>query len=189
MMGTWYVDEYTYYPNFSQHHDELIHAPAMLDQALSLRAHSSLFAARVHGVPALESANIGWQNSPERMRDQFDVYKNAVLSGDESFGFKKIFGEMPEVWRTANGFHVIDSDDPMLVEKGEAYVHKQFTDYFEPIGEPEETSDEWTKLLRSYIFRWLANDSALGIVPPAVVLEPVRQILGFPYEWHGAPIE
>lgn len=186
-LGAYYIDEYTYNSNFTQEIDDIIHAPAMLDQALGLEANSSIIGGRVHGNPNLESANVGWQESPARMRDQDEVYRAAVVSGDDNFEFKKLFSKLPDVWKTSGGFHVIEADDPMLVEQGEAFIHKQFTDYMSAnVCDPQ---DEWDTLCSSYIFKHLLNNIALGVVPAAVVVEPVRQLLGLPYDWHGAPNE
>ena len=184
-MPTWYIDEYSYNPNFTEELDQIIHAPALFDEALGLDARSSVFGGRVHGNPNLESSNIGWQESPARMRDQDAVYEAAInAGGDAAEGMKAIFAGMPDVWKTTGGFHIMDADDPMLVEKGEDYVHKQFTDYF--VDHIEANTSEWDVLMKTYLFKNLVNNIALGVVPAGVVVEPLRQYMGLPYEWHGA---
>jgi hypothetical protein len=93
------------------------------------------------------------------------------------------------MWDQNHGFHIIDADDPELVEHGEAYIHERLTSY---IGEPfRANSDALPPYIRSYVDQntviGLADGWYTGL--PAVFLEPLRQRLGFPYEWWGAPID
>lgn len=186
-MGAYYIDEYAYNTNFTEEIDQRIHAPEMWDEALGLDAHSSIIGGRVHGNPNIEAVQVGWQEPIGRMAEQDEVYRTAIASRDESLGFQKLFEEMPTVWRRSGGFHVIEVSDPMLVEQGEAYVHEQYTDYMS--ANICEQRDEWDKLCRSYLFANIFLNLENGVVPGAVVVEPLRQLCGLPFEWLGAPIE
>jgi hypothetical protein len=97
---------------------------------------------------------------------------------------------MPDIWDQNHGFHIIDADDPELVEHGEAYIHEKLTSYLaEPFVEGSEAT--LPPYVRTYMERNTVNGLALGWYAglPAVFLEPLRQRLGFPYEWWGAPID
>jgi hypothetical protein len=188
-MGAWYIDGIRFNSNYTRHQDEIVNASGIWDDPMGF-GRASLQGCRVHGNTEFEWSNIAWQDSPARMRDQDAVYRAAINAADDTFAYKEIFDGMPDSWDASGGFHIIDIDDPMLLERGEAYIHKQFTDYMaETISRPEESSDEWDKLCRSYIFKNFFLNLSSGVVPAAIVVEPVRQLFGLPYEWHGAPIE
>lgn len=187
-MGAFYVDGVKFNRTYTRQQDEILNAQGIWDDPMGFGARSSIQGGRVHGNPGFEWTNLSWQDSPARMRDQDEVYRTAITSGnDEAFSYGEVFASMPDAWDASGGFHVIDADDPMLVEQGEAFIHKQFTDYMS--ANVCEQKDEWDKLCTSYLFKNLFLNIENGVVPAAVVVEPLRQLFGLPYEWHGAPIE
>jgi hypothetical protein len=103
-----------------------------------------------------------------------------------------MFEALPNAWDQNHGFHIIDIDDPELVEHGEAYVHEQLTSYIaEPLREGSDSYQSLPPYVQSYVDRNTVNALAKGWYTglPAVFHEPLRQRLGFPYEWWGAPID
>lgn len=187
-MPTFYLDGIRYNNSYTQEQDALVNTQEMMTETVGLEPQSSLVSARVHGNPFFNSSNVIWQESPANMRGQLDVYRAMFASGTETQAYRDMFESMPNAYEWVEGIHIIDDDDPMLVEQGEAHVHKQFTDYLaDGVYGPE--AEEWTHILREYIGKILVNTNANGFVPAPVVVEPIRQSFGLPYEWHGAPID
>jgi hypothetical protein len=119
----------------------------------------------------------------------------ARAAGEEApagHGYKEMFETLPGMWDQNHGFHIIDIDDPELVEHGEAYVHERLTSY---IAEPLREGSEAFGSLPPYVGRYVDTNTVNGLAKgwytglPSVFLEPLRQLLGFPYEWWGAPID
>jgi hypothetical protein len=185
-MGTWYTEDHRWNENFTKELDAMFHHPAMEEVALSLKPESSVIAGRVHGNPFIESCNIGRQASPATMRKQLDVYEAAFASGSDPQSYKDLLANAAKSYELADGGHIMDIDDPMLVEQGEAYIHKQFTDY---LSDAAQRDDELGRTLRQYMDSTFIKCLENGLVPPAVVTEPPRQRFGLPYEWHGAKVK
>ena len=197
----WFISAYEYNDNYSQEFDDFLANPAKWDDMLEIKEagdHPSAIEARVHGNPLLDACSIGWQDSADSMHDQFDVYRaedevraagGAPTSG---YGWKEMFETLPGVWGYFEGFHIIGVDEPEYLEHTEAEIHQRLTTYLaEPFLEPGES---WEPDLKNYIPRYIKRQFLNGVsngrvTLPGAFMEPVRQLLGLPYEWHGAPID
>jgi hypothetical protein len=127
--------------------------------------------------------------------DTYRTQDAARAAGEEEetsgYGYRELFADLPEMWTQNHGFHVIDIDDPELVEHGEAYIHERLTSYVaEPLSD-RPGSEPLPEYIGTYVDRNTVDGLALGWYAglPSVFLEPLRQRLGFPYEWWGAPID
>ena len=184
-MPAYYVDAYAHKPNYSEEHDAPYHNQEVNNEAMGLDPSMSVLGGRVHGNPFYESATVGLQESSARMREQDQVYRTSIAAGEKLYS--NLFLTMPDAWKRTSSFHVIDVDDPDLVERGEEFVHLNFTDYLaRNICEPK---DEWDRICTYYLMSHCVLNMEAGSAPPTVALEPLRQLLGLPYEWHGAPVE
>jgi hypothetical protein len=185
-MSTYHIDAYIFNANLTQSLDVMMTSPEAHESAIPGMA-PVLFAGRVHGNPLLELQNIEHMESPSTMRGQLDFYKAIFSSGNDVHSFKEFFKTMYNVWERVEAFHIIDVDDPMLLEFGEKFVHEQFTDYM--AGFITEESGELREMLREYCDTVFLNTIHNGFVPTGIVLEPVRQRCGLPYEWYGAQVD
>lgn len=192
-MPMWYVDGLRFNGNYTQEMDDFLHQMGARWAGIEENPNN-LSEARSHGNPYLDVSSVAWHESTARMAGQMNTYRaedEGRASGEEpaGYGYKEMFENIPRMWDQNHGFHIIDADDPELVEHGEAYIHERLTSY---IAEPfRANSDALPPYIRSYVDQntviGLADGWYTGL--PAVFLEPLRQRLGFPYEWWGAPID
>jgi hypothetical protein len=193
-MPMWYVDGLRFNDNYTQEMDDFLYKTMGAGWSGVEKGKENVAFERSHGNPFLDVSSVAWHESTARMAGQMSTYRTedeARASGEapSRHGYKEMFENIPEMWDQNHGFHIIDIDDPELVEHGEAYVHERLTSY---ISEPfREHSDAVPPYVRSYVDRNTVNGLAHGLYTglPAVFLEPLRQRLGFPYEWWGAPID
>jgi hypothetical protein len=194
-MAMWYVVGWKYNSNYTQQIDDALN---LMADPLEIREDSSANEARAHGNPFLDVSSVIRHDSTAVMAGQMKSYKAEVeerAAGDEpaaGFGYAEMFEALPNAWDQNHGFHIIDIDDPELVEHGEAYVHEQLTSYIaEPLREGSDSYQSLPPYVQSYVDRNTVNALAKGWYTglPAVFHEPLRQRLGFPYEWWGAPID
>lgn len=195
-MALWYVYGVRYNnENYTAEIDSFLHR---LDELglLGMEENNNLNEARAHGNPFLDITSVIRQESTAVMAGQIDTYNQedeVRATGEEApsgHGYQELFDAMPDIWDQNHGFHIIDADDPELLEHGEAYIHEKLTGYLsEPFLEGAEKT--LPPYVRKYMERNTVNGLALGWYAglPAVFLEPLRQRLGFPYEWWGAPID
>ncbi|ORW24358.1 hypothetical protein [Mycobacterium palustre] len=194
-MAMWYVFGARYTENYTAEIDGFLHR---LDDLglLGMDEGNNLNEARAHGNPFFDITSIIRQENTSVMGGQMKTYGSedeARAAGEEApsgHGYRELFEVLPEIWDQNHGFHIIDIDDPELVEHGEAYIHEQLTSY---VAEPFREGSEVVlpPYIRPYVERNTVNGLAKGWHGglPAVFIEPLRQRLGFPYEWWGAPID
>jgi hypothetical protein len=194
-MAMWYVVGWKYNSNYTQQMDDALN---LMADPLEIKEDSSANEARAHGNPYLDVSTVIRHASTAVMAGQMKSYKAEVAEREAAeepatgFGYAEMFDALPKAWDQNHGFHIIDIDDPELVEHGEAYVHQQLTSYIaEPLREGSESYQSLPPYVQSYVDRNSVNALAKGWYTglPAVFLEPLRQRLGFPYEWWGAPID
>ena len=193
-MPMWFVYGLKYNDNYSQEVDDALN---LMTDSVPGQAGSSLTEARAHGNPYFDVSSVVRHESTAVMGSQYKAYRaemEAREAGEEpsGHGYQEMFETLPGMWEQNHGFHVIDIDDPELIEHGEAYIHEQLTSYIaEPLREGSESFGTLPPYVQPYVDRNTVNGLAKGWhggLPP-VFLEPLRQRLGFPYEWWGAPID
>ena len=199
-MPMWYVFGARYNENYTEEVDHFLHR---LDDMglLGMDEGSNINEARAHGNPFLDCSSLIKQKSTAVMAGQMDTYNAddenraageapVAQENEELLGYEELFEILPTIWDQNHGFHIIDTDDPELVEHGEAYIHERLTGY---VAEPfREGSDRrLPPYIRPYVERNTVDALATGWYAglPAVFLEPLRQRLGFPYTWWGAAID
>jgi hypothetical protein len=100
---------------------------------------TNLNEARAHGNPHLDVTSLIRQESTAIMGQQMNTYDSedqAHTENDETppkHRYQEMFELLPEIWDQNQSFHIIDADDPELLEHGEAYIHTRLTSY---IAEP-----------------------------------------------------
>jgi hypothetical protein len=177
-MGTWYVGSWKWDSTFCEQLGKFFTSPEMWSTTLQFREESSAIMARIHGNPLLDSCDIGRQDSPATMRDQLQFYRKACVTGQDAFELEALMAEVSTLLRGNQGLHIIDADDPLLVEHGEAHVHKQFCDYLaEPMTAPKESQEAWVDPMHFYTMDTFVRNLVNGYVPPALILEIGRQAL------------
>jgi hypothetical protein len=206
-MPMWYVFGARYNENYTEEIDGFLHRLDGL-AVLGEDEGANVSEARAHGNPFLDCSTLIRQESTAVMAAQIDIYNSddearaadeapAAQGDEELLGSQErgriielLFDVMPSMWDQNHGFHIIDIDDPELVEHGEAYVHEQLTSYLAEAF--REGSD---RTLPPYVREYMERNTVDGVANgwytglPAVFLEPLRQRLGFPYQWWGAPID
>jgi hypothetical protein len=194
-MALWCVFGAKYNENYTTEIDGFLHR---LDELFATDEGGKLNEGRSHGNPFLDVSSLIRQDSTAVMGGQmaaYDAEDRARAAGDEppsGLGYREFFGVLPEIWDQNHGFHIIDIDDPELVQPGAAYIHARLTSYVaEPLREGSDSFGSLPPYIRTYVecntLNALANGWYAGL--PAVFLESLRQRLGFPYEWWGAPID
>jgi hypothetical protein len=194
-MALWCVFGAKYNDNYTVEIDGFLHR---LDELFAKDGGSNLNEARAHGNPFLDVTSLIRQDSTSVMGSQMAAYHaedQARAAGQEppsGLGYREFLGALPDIWEENHGFHIIDIDHAELVEHGEAYVHQQLTSYVaEPLRKGSESFGSLPPYIRPYVDRNTVNALAKGWYAglPAVFLESLRQRLGFPYQWWGAPID
>ena len=194
-MALWSVFGVAYNENYTAEVDSYLHR--MDDLGLwGMGESTNLNEARAHGNPHLDVSSLIRQESTAIMGQQMNSYDSedqAHTKSDETpptHRYQEMFELLPEIWDQNQSFHIIDADHPELLEHGEAYIHARLTSY---IAEPFlESSDlPLPPYVRHYVNRSTVDalTTPWHAGPPAVFLEALRQRLGFPYEWWGAPID
>ena len=196
-MPMWYVFGTKYNENYHQGIDDHLQ---LMSQPLAAQPDSSITEARTHGNPFYDQTTIIWQVDSSIMGKQMNMYggehevRAEGQAAPSGYGFKELFEEMPGMEDQNGSFHVIDIDDPELVEHGEAYIHHQLTSYVaDPLRDRSAIPDDsmW-QYVGNYLDTLVVNGISEGWNDglAGVILKPVRQRLGFPSaEWLGAPID
>ncbi|MGH3968767.1 MAG: hypothetical protein ACRDTV_11775, partial [Mycobacterium sp.] len=136
-MPMWYVDGLRFNENYTQKMDDFLSQMGAGWAGIEEES-KNLSEARAHGNPFFDLSSVNWHESTARMAGQMNTYRaedDARAAGEEpsGYGFKEMFEKVPEMWDQNHGFHIIDADDPELVEHGEAYIHQKLTSY---VAEP-----------------------------------------------------
>jgi hypothetical protein len=165
-----------------------------------------LVEARVHGNPLFDTTmSIHWQHDTAVMRVMATALFRDASGGaasDEAADGDDVAGQaweelslddqlsaLPEVFYHTDAFHIIDIDDPELVEFGEEYIHQQLTSHWGELArQPLSEREPWVTAGLSFLDRQFFNNLVRGTDTPGVIKEPIRQRLGLPYQWAGADI-
>lgn len=147
----------------------------------------SLQAARVHGNPLYDSGDITWNASVQVKRDLDEAVVFDESSGD-AVSAEYVDAVTPATLYVDGSYYIVDTDDPDLLE-GEEHLHERLTSHTADLYANTFDDPSGFQFVHDYLSMHFCKNLAAGIVPGAVVLEPVRQVLGFPYEWVGAPVE
>jgi hypothetical protein len=194
-MALWCLFGVAYNENYSAEVDGFLHRMDELG-LWGMGESTNLNEARAHGNPYLDVTSLIRQESTAVMGQQMETYDSedqAQSASDEAASgnrYQEMFELLPEIWNQNHSFHIIDADDPELLEHGEAYIHEKLTSY---VAEPFREGSELP--LPPYVRRYVGRNTVDGLATPwyaglpAVFLEPLRQRLGFPDEWWGAPID
>lgn len=147
--------------------------------------------ARIHGNPYFDTANLFWNDNTEQKRAEVPFYEQEYAH-NESTQAKRFIELVPGATEHIQGsFYIIDVDDPELVEGGEHHMHRQLAGHYAEIT--KDPMESWPPWVRDHIWPYMAElfftDIANGHVPPAILMEPIRQHFGLPYEWLGARVE
>ena len=195
-MPMWYVFGSKYNEHYTQKMDD--HLFSSMAEPLAAKQDSSITEARTHGNPFYDQTTIIWQEDSSVMGKQVAVYRaeDAARSAgtapaESGYSFKDLLHDMPGMWDQNGSFHIIDIDDPELVEQGEAYIHQQLTSYVAELDVSDLPEDSTFRDVRGYLEQLFVDGITKGWDDglAGVIIEPFRQRMGYPYEWLGAPID
>lgn len=180
----WYLDARKYRPGM---YDDRLTDPEFQNAWGGFDPNRVLSEARIHGNPFIDCGVIGWEDSTAVKRAENEAYEQATEAGGDSTGFDmELFDLMAAIASyTLGSIMILDADDPELLECSATELEERLTSHIaEPYRHPEAWP-EWAIPTFKYVEKMFLATIESGHVPGAILVEPIRQRMGFPYEWLG----
>lgn len=188
----WYLDARKYRPGM---YDDRLADPAVNQAWGGFDESRFIGEARIHGNPLLDCGIIGWEDSTAVKRAESEVYDKAheeaaSNAAAEPSAFDQLSDVMPAVSEYTQGsIMILNADDPELLECSEPELHERLTSHLAEPYRCREALPDWAVAPFRYMEKVFLGTIESGYVPGPIVVEPIRQRLGFPYEWFGAKVD